>query len=118
MPGKWLVDNRGEATDDPAALKASPPGAILPLGGLDRGHKGFGLGLMVEALTAGLGGYGRADKPTSWGASVFLQMIDPEAFGANRGRDDRASHGERFEDLESRAAAGTQRHHIHRAFRD
>ena len=44
--------------------------------------------------------------------------LDPEAFGANRGRDDRASHGERFEDLESRAAAGTQRHHIHRAFRD
>ena len=84
MPGKWLVDNAGEATDDPAALKASPPGAILPLGGLDRGHKGFGLGLMVEALTAGLGGYGRADRPASWGASVFLQMIDPEAFG---GRD-------------------------------
>ena len=84
MPGKWLVDNRGEATDDPAALKASPPGAILPLGGLDRGHKGFGLGLMVETLTAGLGGYGRADAPATWGASVFLQMFDPEAFG---GRD-------------------------------
>jgi LDH2 family malate/lactate/ureidoglycolate dehydrogenase len=84
LPGKWLIDNAGEATDDPAVLKASPPGAILPLGGLDRGHKGFGLGLMVETLTAGLGGYGRADAPTSWGASVFLQMIDPAAFG---GRD-------------------------------
>jgi LDH2 family malate/lactate/ureidoglycolate dehydrogenase len=81
LPGKWLIDNRGEATDDPAALKAEPPGAILPLGGLDRGHKGFGLGLMVEALTAGLGGYGRADAPSTWGAAVFLQMIDPEAFG-------------------------------------
>lgn len=81
LPGRWLIDNRGEATDDPRALKAEPPGAILPLGGLDRGHKGFGLGLMVEALTAGLGGYGRADAPTTWGASVFLQMIDPEAFG-------------------------------------
>lgn len=84
MPGKWLVDSSGEATDDPAVLKANPPGAILPLGGIDRGHKGFGLGLMVEALTAGLGGYGRADAPSSWGASVFLQMVDPEAFG---GRD-------------------------------
>jgi LDH2 family malate/lactate/ureidoglycolate dehydrogenase len=84
MPGKWLIDSSGEATDDPAALKADPPGAILPLGGLDRGHKGFGLGLMVETLTAGLGGYGRADAPETWGASVFLQMIDPGAFG---GRD-------------------------------
>lgn len=84
MPGKWLIDNRGEATDDPAALKADPPGAILPLGGIDRGHKGFGLGLMVEALTAGLGGYGRADAPKSWGAAVFLQVLDPAAFG---GRD-------------------------------
>lgn len=81
MPGKWLIDSQGRATDDPAVLKANPPGAILPLGGVDRGHKGFGLGLMVEALTAGLGGYGRADAPTTWGAAVFLQVVDPEAFG-------------------------------------
>lgn len=81
MAGKWLIDNQGRATDDPAVLKADPPGAILPLGGLDRGHKGFGLGLMVETLTAGLGGYGRADAPKIWGAAVFLQVIDPEAFG-------------------------------------
>ena len=81
FPGPWLIDNAGRASDDPAVLKTDPPGAIQPLGGLDRGHKGFGLGLTVEALTSGLGGYGRARGASIWGASVFLQLIDPEAFG-------------------------------------
>jgi L-lactate dehydrogenase len=81
LPGAWLVDNRGNATDDPAAFAADPPGAILPLGGMDLGHKGFGLGLVVEALTSALAGYGRADGERRWGASVFVQLIDPAAFG-------------------------------------
>jgi LDH2 family malate/lactate/ureidoglycolate dehydrogenase len=81
LPGPWLVSADGEATDDPAALSGERPGAVLPLGGLDLGHKGFGLALIVEALTSGLAGHGRADGPTEWGASVFLQLIDPEAFG-------------------------------------
>jgi len=84
LGGRWLVDNRGEATDDPAVFLADPPGAILPLGGMDLGHKGFGLGLLVEALTSALTGYGRADGERRWGASVFIQLIDPAAFG---GRD-------------------------------
>jgi len=81
LPGPWLVDAAGEATDDPETLFADPPGAFLPLGGLDRGHKGFGLGLMAEALTSGLAGYGRADGASQWGASFYVQCFDPEAFG-------------------------------------
>jgi len=81
--GLWLVNNKGEATDDPAAMLADPPGAILPLGGLDLGHKGFALGLLVEMLTSSLAGHGRADTPKQWGASVFVQVIDPAAFGGN-----------------------------------
>lgn len=84
LGGKWVVDADGNATDDPGVLFGVRKGAILPLGGVELGHKGFGLGLLVEALTAALGGHGRADGPTGWGASVFLQVIDPEAFG---GRD-------------------------------
>jgi L-lactate dehydrogenase len=84
LPGRWLVDAEGRVSDDPAVLFADPPGAVLPLGGLDLGHKGFALALLVEALTSGLAGYGRADEPKNWGASVFLMMIDPERFG---GRD-------------------------------
>ena len=82
FPGQWLVDGAGHPTDDPAAAFATPPGAILPLGGADHGHKGYALGLMVEALTSGLAGHGRADSPTGWTASVFLQVLDPKLFGS------------------------------------
>ncbi len=78
---KWLLNNKGEATDDTNTFMEEPPATILPLGGMDAGYKGFALGLLVEALTCGLAGYGRADDPDTWGASVFLQVIDPEAFG-------------------------------------
>lgn len=81
MPYPWLLDAEGNATDDPAVVFEEPKGSILPVGGLDHGHKGYGLALMIEALTQALSGYGRADAPTGWGASVFVQVMDPEAFG-------------------------------------
>lgn len=83
-PGIWFVDSEGHGSDDPSVAYVEPPlprGALLPLGGLDAGHKGFGLGLMIEAMTGGLAGFGRADPPQGWGASVFVQVLDPEAFG-------------------------------------
>ena len=81
LPGPWLIDHEGHATDNPGALFADPKGALLPLGGLDAGYKGFGLALLIEALTAGLSGFGRADPAEGWGGTVFVQAIDPEAFG-------------------------------------
>jgi len=80
LPAKWLLDADGNPTDEPGALFGNPPGAMLPLGGIDLGHKGFALSLMVEVLTAGLCGTGRADKPAGGGSPVFLQVIDPDAF--------------------------------------
>lgn len=79
MPGKWLIDAKGNPTDDPKAIDEG--GALLPVGGIDHGHKGFGLGLWVEMLTQGLSGYGRADAPKDWGAAVLVQVFDPVAFG-------------------------------------
>ena len=81
LPGPWLIDHQGNATDDPNVLSAEPRGALLPLGGLDAGYKGFGLGLLIEALTGGLAGYGRADPPEGWGGTIFVQVLDPAAFG-------------------------------------
>jgi len=81
LPGLWLIDNQGNASDDPRVMLSDPPGAILPLGGVEQGYKGFALGLLVEALTSGLSGYGRADDAKGWGASVFMQLLDPAAFG-------------------------------------
>jgi LDH2 family malate/lactate/ureidoglycolate dehydrogenase len=80
LPGKWLLDAQGNATDDPDAINAKPAGTILPLGGLDFGYKGFGFGLLVEALALGLPGYGRAQKPDMFGQGVFVQATDPAAF--------------------------------------
>jgi L-lactate dehydrogenase len=81
LPGPWLVDAQGNATDDPNVLAQEPKGALLPLGGIDAGYKGFALGLTIEALTGGLAGYGRTDTVEGWGATVFVQVLDPEAFG-------------------------------------
>jgi len=81
LPGAWLLDAQGEPTTDPAALFGERAGALLPLGGVDAGYKGFALGLLIEAMTAGLAGHGRADRPRGWGAIVFVLAIDPEAFG-------------------------------------
>ncbi len=75
LKGKWLLDAAGTPTDDPLALQAG--GSILPIGGLDHGHKGFALGLLVEALTQGLSGYGRADGPRDWGAAVLVLAFAP-----------------------------------------
>jgi LDH2 family malate/lactate/ureidoglycolate dehydrogenase len=80
LPAPWLIDGHGQPSDDPAVLFNEPKGTILPLGGLDSGHKGYGLSLLVEALTGGLAGHGRADAREGWGATVFLQVIDPAAF--------------------------------------
>ncbi len=80
MPGKWLQDHEGNLTDDPAVFVADPPGTILPIGGQEYGHKGFALALMIEALSQALSGFGRVDNPAQWGASIFLQLIDPSAF--------------------------------------
>ena len=80
--GLWALDARGQPTDDPAAVS---DGSLLPVGGIDHGHKGTGLALMVEALTQGLSGYGRADGETGWGASVFVQVYDPELFAGLAG---------------------------------
>lgn len=83
FPGQWALDASGQPTDDPGALFSDPPGTLLPMGGMDHGHKGYALALLVEALTGGLAGHGRADPKEGWGASVFLQVINPAAFGGN-----------------------------------
>jgi len=83
LPGPWLIDANGAPTDDPKPLVEKGEGAILPLGGMDLGYKGFALGLFIEALTAGLAGWA-PDGPDAeagrWGCSVFVQLIDPGRF--------------------------------------
>ncbi len=81
FPAPWAMDAAGEATDDPAVLLAEPKGTLLPVGGIDHGHKGYALALIIEVLTQALSGFGRADAPAGWGAAVWVQVIDPAKFG-------------------------------------
>jgi hydroxycarboxylate dehydrogenase B len=60
-PEGTLLDARGQATTDPHALYADPPGVILPFGGQLHGHRGFALGLLVEAMATLLTGDETAD---------------------------------------------------------
>ena len=76
----WLMDAQGNPTNDPAVLNQNPPGTILPIGGLTYGHKGYGLALMIEALTGGLAGFGRADPKQGWGATVHITLYDIASF--------------------------------------
>jgi len=89
MPDGWAVDENGNSTNNPTVtLKAllNKLGGILPLGGLGEmfgGHKGYGLSLLVELLTAGLS-QGRYSKETYNGRGEichFFCAIDSALFG-------------------------------------
>lgn len=75
------LDASGRPSNDPAVMDGPPPGSILPAGGTGHGHKGYGLAIMIEGMTQALSGFGRADRPTTLGASTFVQVLDPAAFG-------------------------------------
>ncbi len=88
IPLGWAVDPQGEPTTDPdAALK----GALVSAGG----YKGWGFGLMVELLAAGMTGSVNSldvkglklpDGPPH-GLGQFYLLIDPTTYGD--GFDDR-----------------------------
>jgi uncharacterized oxidoreductase len=61
LPLGWIVDRDGNPSTDPADLDRG--GAMLPLGG-EQGHKGFGLGFMVEIFAGLLTGLGYGVNPS------------------------------------------------------
>jgi L-lactate dehydrogenase len=81
FPAPTLLTAEGTPTDDPNAFFSEPAGTLLPLGGTQAGHKGAALGLLVEALTSGLSGYGRKDPNAGWGSALLVLVLDPAHFG-------------------------------------
>ncbi len=79
VPQGILLDAEGHETDDPAALFATPPGALLPFGE----HKGFGLSLACELLAGALlGAATQHGAPSSAITNSMLSVItSPGAFG-------------------------------------
>ena len=76
VPAGWIQNSRGEPTTNPADLYADPPGSILPFGG-DQPYKGFGLGLMLDALAGGLSGgeCSRPDRPMPGMANCVVFVL-------------------------------------------
>lgn len=91
-PAGWLIGADGAPTTDPNRYWAVPKeAALLPLGGPTAGHKGFALGILVEALAGALSGAGCSaglvDFPDRNG--LFVLALDPERFGSRAGFEER-----------------------------
>ncbi|HEX3149931.1 MAG TPA: Ldh family oxidoreductase [Gemmataceae bacterium] len=83
VPDGWILNAAGQPTTTPADLYTDPPGSILPFGG-PQAYKGFGLGLMMDALAGGLSGgeCSRPDRPMpGLGNSVVFVLWSINLFG-------------------------------------
>lgn len=76
VPAGWIIDAQGHPATDPSAFYDEPRGSLLPFGG-SMGHKGYGLGVVVELLGGALSGAGCARGRSSRGGNGnFLMVID------------------------------------------
>ena len=80
LPEGCIIDGEGKPSTDPNDFYGPPPGAILPFGGVV-GHKGYGLGFVLDILAGALSGAGcsRAEAPR-FGNAVFINVIKIENF--------------------------------------
>jgi LDH2 family malate/lactate/ureidoglycolate dehydrogenase len=61
LPPGWAVDEQGRPTTDAEGVlervhRGAGQGGLLPLGGLEAGHKGYGLSVMVDIISGLLAG--------------------------------------------------------------
>jgi ureidoglycolate dehydrogenase (NAD+) len=74
LPEKWLVDDAGRPTDDPANYPVQ--GALLPMAG----HKGYGLAVLVETLTAMIPGAAFLSGVKCWAFDIPDKTNQGHAF--------------------------------------
>jgi LDH2 family malate/lactate/ureidoglycolate dehydrogenase len=93
LPEGWAVDAQGQSATNAAEVLGRAfgdmTGGLLPLGGLEAGHKGYGLAAMVDILAGVLAGaqvslHVREAMASGEGAGIghFVAAIDLAAFGA------------------------------------
>ena len=78
LPEGLLFDSAGRAATDPQLFFDG--GSLAPLGSPEVPHKGFGLALIIDALSGVLSGGAFAQGVTRGPAGVFLWALDVEAF--------------------------------------
>jgi L-lactate dehydrogenase len=84
LPHPWIQDHEGNPTDDPAVLFNEPKGTLLPIGGNRRRPQGIRAGVADRGADRRTCRLGRADPQEGWGATVYLQVIDPAGIRRDR----------------------------------
>lgn len=84
LPEGWVIDQQGNPVTDAPQYHNDKSTGVLPLGGMQFGHKGHGLAMMVEMLVGPLTHAGctksdGTDTPMG-GGGVMVLAIDIEAF--------------------------------------
>lgn len=74
IPDNWLVDDEGKPTNDPTGFPIH--GAQVPMAG----HKGYGLAMLVEVLTAVLTGAAITRQVKSWVLDIPEPTNEGHAF--------------------------------------
>jgi uncharacterized oxidoreductase len=82
MPEGWMIDSQGQPVTDPSVMRGRrDDSAIMPLGGFQFGHKGFGLGFMIDAIAGGLSWAGCSrDEPTRGGSGIVMIVMKIQDF--------------------------------------
>jgi uncharacterized oxidoreductase len=80
LPEGWIIGADGKPSANPATYLEDPKGALLPFGGI-AGHKGYGLGLLVDILAGAMceAGCSRPASPRLGNAFLII-VIDIERF--------------------------------------
>ena len=77
----WVIDPDGAYVNDLARHKEDPDNTgVLPLGGMQFGHKGYGLGMMVGLLVGPLSHAGCTTAASGTGGGVMILAIKIDDF--------------------------------------
>ncbi|MFC6734255.1 Ldh family oxidoreductase [Haladaptatus sp. GCM10025893] len=90
LPEGWVTDEEGNFVTDSQAYEDGV-GALLPLGGLTSGHKGFGLAMIAEVFAGYVGDYTVSgdDVRENVNNGALFMLANPDRFAtraANRAR--------------------------------
>ena len=85
LPSEWVLNKEGVPSRDPNDYYEG--GALLPMGGLDGGHKGYGLSIMVALFGAVLGSLGHQSTTMDTQKKRLINRGHrPEPVGVHRPR--------------------------------
>jgi LDH2 family malate/lactate/ureidoglycolate dehydrogenase len=80
LPEGWLIDQQGNYVTDGSRYRDAEETGVPPLGGMQFGHKGYGLAMMVEMLVGPLSHAGCTKGEKGGGGGTMVMAIDIEAF--------------------------------------